>query len=311
MGKARNLMKNLFKTEKAALTRSACDFCTVCSKMSDRPCKKKVLPGPSPSPMPTPIPAPLPNPTPKPIPSPVNNTQIPFELPGGMSLDKCDVIMSLVSIAENSTVKWWDNYTYCENIHDSRGMTVSLVGMCSGTSDLLWTFQNLKSINPKHPLLKYLPVLIKVDNTDNTSGLENLANDLKLYGDKEWRSSVWNTILHFYWTPSMQFAESIGLKYPISKGFVYDLSLNHGFLEVSKMADKVTTPIPNKGGDEKKWLEEYMAVRQHIITKVDTSTNNGQPDRVLLWKSVLTKGNVNLDRPLTQLLCYGDTFSIV
>lgn len=269
-----------------ATTTVQCDFCQECTKMeSDGPCVRRSS-----------------------ITSP---THIPYvTLPGGMTILQCDAIMSLVSIAENSTTSWWENYAYCENIHDGRGMTVSLVGFCSGTGDLLWVFRDLQKLKSDHPLLSYLPALVKVNGTAKTTGLTNLAKDIKAHDDQYWRQAVWDGILHFYWNAAIKYVQSLGLNYPISKGFLYDIALNHGAEQLPVMGKQVTAKAPNAGGDEKNFLAELIAVRQNIITKVDPSTNNGQPDRCIMWNSVLKSGNVNLDRPIKNLVCYGDTFTI-
>ena len=233
----------------------------------------------------------------------------PIPFPGGMTLDQIDVIMSLVSVAENGTVKWWKNYSYCEDIKDKRGMTCSLVGFCSGTSDLLWVFEKLNKLFPAHPLLKYLPVLKKVNNTSNTKGLEGLAADLKIHNDAHWKEAVWNGIFNFYFRPAMAFADEIGAQFAISKGHLYDTALNHGANMMNKFAKKVKVPTPKDGGDEKVWLAEFIAVRQHIIQNVDRSTNFGQPDRCIMWNSLLESGNVNLERPIT-VKCYKSKFTV-
>lgn len=238
-------------------------------------------------------------------------SKIPFaSLPGGMTIEQCDTIMSLVAIAENGTTNWAQHYQYIEDIRDKRGYTCSLVGFCSATSDLLWVFRDLKKHAPNHALTKYIPALEKVNGTDSTVGLENLPADLKAHGDEAWRKSVWNGILHHYWQPAMKFAETQGLKFAISKGFLYDLALNHGANCMSKFAKRVKVASPAKGGDERAWLRELIAVRQHNIVNEDRSTNSGQPDRCIMWRSILDKDNVDLKRPLTGLVCYKTKFSV-
>jgi hypothetical protein len=273
-------------------------------------------PAPAPSPAPVPAPAPSPAPVPAPAPSPVQNpTQIPYPaLPGGMSIVQCDSILSLVSIAENDNTEWWKNYNYCEDIKDGRGMTVSLVGFCSGTSDLLWVFRRLQQINSQHPLLQYLPALVKVDGSSSTSGLQGLASSLTLLSGsntEDWKKAVWDGILYFYWNPAMEFASSKGIQSALGKGFFYDTALNHGAEELPIISKKLKSQPPSAGGDENTWLAEYIAQRQYIITTVDRSTNNGQPDRCILWNSILTNKNTSLSRPINNLVCYGDKFTIL
>ena len=45
---------------------------------------------------------------------------IPVDLPGGLTREQCDTILSLVSIAENSSTEWWNQYGYIEDIKDGR-----------------------------------------------------------------------------------------------------------------------------------------------------------------------------------------------
>lgn len=67
MGKVKTLLK---KFSFNVIPRKACDFCTVCSKTTDRPCNKKSV-EPVPVPQPIPVPNPVPNPTPNPVPNPL------------------------------------------------------------------------------------------------------------------------------------------------------------------------------------------------------------------------------------------------
>ncbi|KAJ3042899.1 hypothetical protein HDV00_006461 [Rhizophlyctis rosea] len=237
-------------------------------------------------------------------------SHIPFDLPGGLSKEQCDTILSLVAVAENSTTKWHKKYDYCEDIGDGRGLTVSIVGFCSGTSDLLWVVTRLSQIKPDHPLVKYIPALREVDGTDSTKPLKHFAKDLKKHCDDAWKCAVWEGIIYHYWKPAMDFAEQIGCHYPITKGFLYDLALNHGADQMAAMAARIAVPPPCRDGNEKEWLAHLIWVRRYIIMNEDPSTNDGQTDRCDMWNSVLDTGNVGLQRPLRNLWCYGDKFSI-
>jgi hypothetical protein len=268
-------------------------------------------PTPAPTPAPTAKPTPAPTPAPTPTPSPSGSwggTHIPFELSGGMTALQADAILSLVSIAENGTTSWWNNYNYIEDIGDGRGYTINIVGFCTGTSDFLWFVQNLQKFSPNHPLVKYIPALQKVDGTASHAGLDGLPALIKSLGnDADYLRATWEAIIHFYWGTAMATADQYGLTSPISKGQLYDINLNAGSLSIAK---KVKAKSPALGGDEKVWLAELQDLWQQLITTGDKSLDSGQPDRALMWKSILSKGNVNLDRPITGLVCYGDKFQI-
>jgi chitosanase len=227
-----------------------------------------------------------------------------------LTLQQVDTIFSLVSIAENSTTKWWNNYAYCENIGDGRGLTVSIVGFCSGTSDLLWVVKRLQVRKADHPLVKYLPALQAVDGSARTTGLEKFASDLTANNDTYWKQAVWDGIIYFYWTPAVQWATKMGLKSALSIGQLYDTALNHGSEVLSKFSNRIKAATPSAGGSEATWMGAFLDTRQYNIQYEDKSTNNGQPDRVVMWRSVLTKNNLALTRPITGLVCYGESFTI-
>jgi len=271
------------------------------------------IPTPKPTPVPTPKPTPIPTPipTPKPTPAPTGSwdgTHIPFQLSGGMTALQADAILSLVSIAENSTTSWWNNYNYIEDIGDGRGYTINIVGFCTGTGDFLWLVQDLQKFSPNHPLVKYLPALVKVNGTASHTGLDGLPALIQSLGnDPDYLKATWDSVIHFYWGTAMAKAAEYGLTSPISKGQLYDINLNAGELTILK---GIKSKSPAQGGDEKVWLAELQDLWLQMITKIDTSLNSGQPDRALMWKSVLSTGNINLDRPITGLVCYGENFQI-
>ncbi|KAI9091906.1 lysozyme-like domain-containing protein [Phlyctochytrium arcticum] len=239
-------------------------------------------------------------------------SHIPYSsLPGGLTIQQCETIMSLVSIAENSTTNWWQNYAYCEDIKDGRGITVSLVGFCSGTGDLLWVLLDLQRLQPNHPLTHYIPAVESVNGSKKTRGLGRFATDLKKYDDQSWRQAVWDGIMNFYWVPAMDFAMREGCRSALAKGFLFDLALNHGAEEMTVMAKRVSARKPCHGGDEGAWLFELIQVRERIIVHEDQSTNSGQPDRCRMFAQILREGNFDLCRPIRNLTCYGDKFDIV
>lgn len=291
-----------------------CDFCRTCTKKSSKPCVRRKTPVPAPVPAPVPVPVPVP----APVPAPVNNTQIPSEVLPRLNTDKftpqqIDTMFSIVCIAENASTRWWDQYNYCENIGDGRGLTVSIVGFCSGTYDLLWVMNKLKEIKSDHVMVtKYLSTLQRVNGTSNTSGLENFGSDLQRFGDTYWRQAVWEGIIHFYWSTAYKFWVAMGCKSALSMMVFYDTALNHGDIVLQQFANQITNiQRPSQGGSESAWLLEFINKRQYNIQYVDRSTNNGQPDRCLMHKQIVSANNMSLTRPINGLRCYGGTYSIV
>lgn len=237
-----------------------------------------------------------------------NDTKIPYELPGDMTSQQCNTILSLVSIAENSDTNWSQYYTYIQDIKDGRGYTTNIVGFCTGTGDFYWVVSYLCSfINPIHNLCNYLDALEKLAEKESSShkGLKGLPALIKTLGaDEQYLEATWVGIYHFYWGVAIQAATSNNLTLPVTKGQLYDIALNMGDLSLLK---SISVPSPAHFGDEITWLKElqYLWLRQ--ITVVDKTLDDKQPDRALMWKSIVDSGNYQLDLPIS-VSCYGDDF---
>jgi chitosanase len=239
-------------------------------------------------------------------------SDIPLDtIGGGLTKNDMDTIMSMVSIAENSNTAWWTNYNYCEDIKDGRGFTVSLVGFCSGTGDLLEVVRDVQRMSPNHPLAQFIPALVKANGSPTHKGLENLCSTIKSSGDSVWKKAVWQGIQREYLSTALDWAAKKKLTSVFSKGFLFDVALNHGASGLDQIAKYVKSGVqpPSNGGGEVAYMQAYIQARIYVVQVIDPSTNNGQADRMLMWKSVLDKNNLGLKRPMT-LKCYGDTFTI-
>lgn len=235
----------------------------------------------------------------------MSNNKIPLQLTGlNLTSDQIDTIMSLVSIAENSSTSWWEQYDYCEDIKDGRGYTAGFYGFCSGTGDMLEVFKELSNINPSHALVKYLPALIKVNNTQSHNGLDGLVDACKKYCDNDYKLAQWRICYKLYWKPVIDYANNNKLVNAITIGELYDTIINFGNLK------DITTRVKSSTGDEVKWLNEFLNIKQDWITNKDYSLNSGQPDRCILWRSILDSNNLSLTRPINNLVCYGDKFNL-
>lgn len=233
-------------------------------------------------------------------------TRIPLKNIPGCTLDQADTIQSLVSIPENSTTSWWKNYGYIEDISDGRGYTTGLVGNTSGTHDLLMVIQELQKLDPNNELVKFIPALKKVDNSPSTVGLDEFKRIFQRSGaNVHLQQAQWNIIVRLYWKPAYDLCKKYGLKSVLALYFIYDTCLNLGNAATAK---KVKVKAPSEGGDEKEWLKQYLIERRAYMK----ATNNfGPVDRVDMQMKILESGNMDLTRPIKNLICYKGKFNIV
>lgn len=262
---------------------------------------------PPPAPAPAPAPAPPPTTT-----TPAFKTHIPSAVGPkltalGFDIPTADTILSLISLPENSTTKWWTAYDYVEALHDGRGYTATIFGACSGTGDLAMVVESLAKKHPDHPLVKFLPALKKARG-DNLKGLEGLASTIQGLGvDTAWREAVWDVYVRLYWTFATAFADKTGdcaarpgpeLTSALTRGFVVDCALNHGGdLESMKpILKKMKNPDAT---DEATWFRDFAAARKTLLKSgfqdLDTSKTG---DRCDLWTALLDAGNLTLARPI-------------
>lgn len=253
------------------------------------------------------------------------------------------VIMSLVSLPENGNTNWWQYYNYIEYGDDAaiRGYTATIFGATTGTGSLLQVFNHLRYIDPGHPLLKYHAAL-RTANRGDIRGLEGLAHvggdptkakanydawkpnsrahldhirgDLATLSleDTAWQRAVWAAFIDLNWETAADFCAKRGpcasrpgpvLTTPLAKGFIVDMSLNHGDCRYwndaptwTKVMKAMTRP---QATDPDAWLRDLMAARRDVLRSgfegLDWSRTG---DRCALWLALLDAGNVELRPPI-------------
>ena len=228
------------------------------------------------------------------------------------------IIMQITSIFENSTTEL--RYGYCENIHDQRGYTFGYAGFTSGTYDgaeLLKEYLRLKPDN--NPLAKYLPAFEFIDagkhdsegRNPDTRGLDGFPEAVKACAADPLFQQAQHAIADkLYWTPSQKEAASLGVKYAITRGQLYDACINHGedgALKLARVATKTTGGEPKDGIDEKQWLAAFLEARLAVLKADKTWAES--VDRVRVYQKLLAAGNVDLQLPIS-VTCYGDSFTL-
>jgi hypothetical protein len=143
----------------------------------------------------------------------------------------------LTSTAENSTVNWWEQFSYLEDIADGRGYTCGIFGATSATGDLLELVQNYTATKPGNVLAPFLPGLQTCATTGMGSSATTAANsNLGTPFKTAWVQAATDTVFQtaqinyrnqVYWTPAFNAAVADGLS-NLGLAIYYDTSINHG-----------------------------------------------------------------------------------
>ena len=227
-----------------------------------------------------------------------------------------EIAMRLVSAAENSSLRWKEQYQYIEyNVegnNENRGYTGGIVGFTSKTGDMLEVvkrFEELAKLAKLAPSpleqLHYIDALVRVNGTHSKEGLGKAFEDAWRSVDNDPKYRV-----HFraaqdevrdtdYFNPAVKKAHEDRLR-TLGQFIYYDAWVMHGgdkALSIRKIAtDEKKTPT--EGGDETEYLHAFLDARREAMLKEDDHKDN--VDRVdSMQRIFLILGNLELNLPLT------------
>jgi hypothetical protein len=166
----------------------------------------------------------------------------------------------LTSTAENSTVNWWEQFSYLEDIGDGRGYTCGIFGATSATGDLLELVQNYTATKPGNALATFIPGLTTCATTGMGSSATTAANsNLGTPFKNAWAQAATDPVFQtaqinyrnqVYWTPAFNAAVADGLS-NLGLAIYYDTSINHGPGDASSndgSFDDIRSATTNPGG---------------------------------------------------------------
>lgn len=143
----------------------------------------------------------------------------------------------ITSTAENSTVNWWEQFGYLEDIGDGRGYTCGIAGFTSATGDLLDVVQAFVSTKPGNVLAPFVPGLQATTATGMGGSASSSANsNLGQAFRTAWATAANDPVFQqvqiqyrnqVYWTPAYNQAVADGLS-PLGLAIYYDTCINHG-----------------------------------------------------------------------------------
>lgn len=253
------------------------------------------------------------------------NTQVPRlalrRLPW-LTERQVDLIMQLVSLPENSTPKWYNNYGYIEFLGDGRGFTATIFGACSGTGDLRLVLEELAKVEERSKacdrLLEYGDALAR-KRGDDIKGIEGMKPLIERLGDDPaWQEAVWRAFLKLYWAFTLDWAEKRGgaagrpgprIDSVAGRGFILDTAINHG--ANGESFEPILSRMRRRDSkDERAWLEDFAGARMELLRsgyqELDTS---GTGDRCRLWMPLFA-GNPDLQPPIKAHHGYWGKFTL-
>jgi chitosanase len=249
-------------------------------------------------------------------PSPASGL-VPFDAAHKIMADK------VISCFENDdqTIQ----YGYIENLNDGRGYTAGRAGFTTGTGDLLIVVQLYTDTIPGNSLAQYLPILqnLAASQSSSVAGLENLPSN--------WQQSALDPVFRFvqdfvndsfYYQPVVQYAQELGITYPLTLLCMYDACIQHGDGDdpdgLSAMIDCATKKAggsPSEGTEEAKWLYEFNRVREKTLKHPDNKDTKEEwresVGRVKALDDLRKSGKFLLDEASVEVNPYGTNHVIV
>lgn len=222
-------------------------------------------------------------------------------------------VYALVSAAENSTLNYWSEYGYIQDIEDGRGYAAGIIGFTSGTGDLLEVIELYTKLSPGNALASYIPALKKVNGTESHEGLgEPFCKAWKEAAQKPAMIQAQNDVINEeYMDPAIQAACEDGLS-PLGQYIYYDALVVHGngddtlSFGAIRNAAKEKAKTPAEGGNEATYLNAFLDAR---IPVMRAETAHADLSRIDAQRKFVKEKKFDLSLPLSFTM-YGDPYDL-
>lgn len=234
--------------------------------------------------------------------------------------ERMDLAWSLVSSAENSSLRWRDQFDYIEynvegNAKDNRGYTAGPVGFTSRTGDLRLLVEEHASNRPDSALASYVEALQRVDGTSSRDGLgEDFVSAWRqAAADPAFRQEQLDVATRLYIDPALTAAEDDELR-ALGQFAYVDAMIMHGpgsdpqGFPAIRRAAAATTPPPAEGGEESLYLDAFLDARAEAMRSEQSHRDTSRVDDA--QRRFLRNGNLDLELPLTWQV-YGDAYQLL
>ncbi len=207
---------------------------------------------------------------------------------------KKELIRRIINAYEmgKTTVDYDGIYIYNDGLGNTKQITVSY-GLTSSGS--LYTFlKEYSRLGAKFsgdfkPYLSLIRNPSIVNNVAFKALLKKAARE-----DKAYRDLMDDIYYRLYYDPAMKWADLHGLKLPLSRAVIADSFIHSGSI-LASLRNKFPEPVPSAGGDEKKWVEQYLIARELWLRTHSRKILNGTAVRPRDYLREVRKGNWNLD----------------
>jgi chitosanase len=231
---------------------------------------------------------------------------------GFMTATQKQVMLGMTSIWENDTPRL--AYDYAENIGDGRGYTNGYAGFCTGTGDAIQVidcYDKKRSAADGNLMAKYMPALTAINNQFLSSGQDQGSTAaIDAIGDwkADWAASANSAVTgpdfkacqdqivdRLYYTPAMQAASKLGLKYALTRIALYDMWINQGddtLVQKTNSALGINGTVTN----ESAWLQKFIELRRDVLAA--DSTWKTSVDRVAGYEKARRRMDWALSQPI-------------
>ena len=226
---------------------------------------------------------------------------------------KKEAALELVSSAQNSSLDWREQYAAIEDISDGHGYTAGIGGFSTANGQLLDLVNLYTQRVPHNVLAAYLPALRAVNGSSSHQGLDPGFTSAwhTAAADPAFQQAQSEEMDRLFFNPAVAQAKADGL-HALGQFAYFDAITTSGsasgpasFSAIRAAAMKQAR-TPAQGGDVATYINAFLNARKATLLTGDT----GDTSRIDTEQRVfLTKGNLNLNAPLTWKTD-GDPYSI-
>ncbi|GBG61119.1 hypothetical protein CBR_g19196 [Chara braunii] len=223
--------------------------------------------------------------------------------------------LQLTNVLENGETEF--NFGYAKRMSDGKGIAFGCLRWRTGFGDGLSIIQSYARAKPGTALARYLPAMEAIKRSKEPGKLTGMdgfeaAVSQAASRDPIFRSIQRDEVDELYWLPSQGRAQSLGLRYDLSKSLLYDTWVQHGQEDkpgraalgtdtIIEMTNNATSRPAGRGGAaERDWVLAFLDSRQYALATAQGLWRNWRSTvkRIDVYRQLIAAGAWNFDRPI-------------